>query len=490
MRTGDSYVESLRDGRNVILDGVPVEDVASHPAFSAGVRTVARLYDFAADPANRQLMTYESPTDGRPVNLSWLVPRSVDDLRRRRLAIEAWSELSFGYLGRSPDHVASFFAGFSGSLDTFAKAGDRYAENVQRFYEWARDEDLYVTYTIIHPQIDRSKGPHEQYEPNLYASIARSSEDGVVVRGAQMLGTGTLMSDYLFVSSIQPLPPGADDYGLSVAIPVNHPRLRIYPRRPYGRDITAAGDYPLSAAYDETDALVVFDDVDVPAEHVFVDRDRDITLAQFNRTPAHLLGNTQAQIRYAVKMRFLAGLASQLAEWSGQAKDRNFQLSLARVAAQASVPYGMVLAGEYNATIDGNGVARPDPEMLYAAMTLQPALYRDITYALREMTGGTTIQVPSSVSAWDDPVTRADFERFVRWPEVDAEHRVALLKLVWDAIGSEFASRHFQYEMFYAGSASVVQGRLYRNYDWERARSMVLRCLAETPGPHREGDGS
>ena len=426
------------------------------------------------------------------MNLSWLVPRSVEDLRRRRLAIEATSELSYGYLGRSPDHVASFFAGFSGSLDTFAKAGDRYADNVQRFYERARDEDLYLTYTIIHPQIDRSKGPHEQYEPHLYASIARSGDDGVVVRGAQMLGTGTVMSDCLFVSSIQPLPPGAEDYGLSVVIPVNHPGLRIYPRRPYGRDVTAAGDYPLSAVYDETDALVVFDDVDVPAEHVFVDRDRDITFAQFNRTPAHLLGNTQAQIRYAVKMRFLAGLASQLGEWSGQSADRSFQLGLARVAAQASVPYGMVLAGEYNAGVDGNGVARPDPEMLYAAMALQPELYRDITYALREMTGGTTIQVPSSASAWDDPVTRADFERFVCWPDVDAEHRVALLKLVWDAIGSEFASRHFQYEMFYAGSASVVQGRLYRNYDWERARSMVLECLADTPGPHRdaEGDGS
>ena len=490
MRTGSSYLESLNDGRNVILDGQRVDDVATHPAFAAGARAVARLYDFSADPANRDLMTYESPTDGRPVNMSWLVPRSVADLRRRRLAIEAWSELSYGYLGRSPDHVASFFAGFSGSLETFAKAGDRYADNVQRFYERARDEDLYVTYTIIHPQIDRSKGPHEQYEPHLYAAIARTEEDGgVIVRGAQMLGTATLLSDYLFVSSIQPLPPGADDYGLSVVIPASHPKLRIYPRRPYGRDVTADGDYPLSAFFDETDALVVFDDVDVPAEHVFVDRDPDITFAQFTRTAAHSLGNTQAQIRYAVKLRFLAGLASQLAEWSGQSADRNFQLGLARVAAQASAPHGLVLAGEYNATIDANGVARPDPEMLYSAMTLQPGLYRDINFALREMTGGSTIQVPSSMDSWDDPVTRADLERFVRWPNVDAAHRIGLLKLLWDAVGSEFAGRHYQYEMFYAGSASVVQGRLYRNYDWERARDMVLRCLAETPGPHHDNTG-
>ena len=492
MRTGDSYIESLRDGRNIILDGTRVDDVTTHPAFAGGVHTVARLYDFAADPANRELMTYESPTNGRPVNLSWLVPRSVEDLRRRRLAIEAWSELSYGFVGRSPDHVASFFAGFAGSLDTFARAGQRYADNVQRFYEHARDEDLYVTYTIIHPQVDRAKGPHEQYEPHLYASIARSGDDGVTVRGAQMLGTATVMSDYLFVSSIQPLPPGADDYGLSVVIPVDHPRLRIYPRRPYGRDVTTASDYPLSAELDESDALVVFDDVDVPPEHVFVDRDRDITFAQFNQTPAHILGNVQAQIRYSVKLRFMAGLASVLAEWSGQNKDRGFQLGLGRLAAQVSVPHAMMLAAEYNARIDDHGVARPDPEMLYSAMTLQPWLYRDIVFAMREMTGGTTIQVPSSVKAWDDAVSRADWERFVRWPDVDAAHRVELLKLIWDAVGSEFASRHFQYEMFYAGSGSVVQGRSYRNYDWERARAMVLRCLAETPGPHRsdssEGD--
>lgn len=479
MRTGDSYFESLKDGRNVILDGNKVEDIAAHAAFAGGARTVARLYDFAADPANRQLMTYDSPRDGQPVNLSWLVPRSVDDLRRRRLAIEAWAELSYGYLGRSPDHVASFFAGFSGSLDTFAKAGDHYADNVQSFYERARDEDLYLTYTIIHPQIDRSKGPHEQYEPNLYASIVRSGDDGVIVRGAQMLGTATVFSDYLFVSSIQPLPPGADDYGLSVVVPVNHPRLRIYPRRPYALDVTNS-DYPLSAELDETDALVVFDDVDVPPEHVFVNRDPEITFAQFTRTPAHILGNTQAQIRFAVKLRFLAGLAAQLGEWSQQRAKRAFQLDLGHLAAQVSVPYGMLLAAEYNARIDNNGVARPDPEMLYAAMTLQPGLYRDITFAIRELTGGSTIQVPSSELSWDDDVTRADLERFVRWPDVDAERRVALLKLIWDSVGSEFAGRHFQYEMFYAGSNSVVRGRSYRAYDWERAQAMVLRCLAES----------
>src|SRR5438046_1982597 len=143
----------LRDGRAVILDGERVADVTAHPAFAAAVRSVAHLYDIANDPANRERMTYPSPRDGRPVNKAWLTPRSREDLVARRHAIKAWSDATYGLMGRSPDHLASFFAGFAGALDTFARGGPQFAENVRRFYEQARDQDLYLSYTIIHPTI-------------------------------------------------------------------------------------------------------------------------------------------------------------------------------------------------------------------------------------------------------------------------------------------------------------------------------------------------
>src|SRR5262245_45312245 len=115
-RSGDDYVRGLRDGRTVLFDGERVADVTTHPAFAGGVRTVAHLYDLAHDPCNREVMTYPSPRDGRPINKSWLVPRTREDLIARRRAIKCWADASYGFLGRSPDHVASFIAGFEGGV--------------------------------------------------------------------------------------------------------------------------------------------------------------------------------------------------------------------------------------------------------------------------------------------------------------------------------------------------------------------------------------
>ena len=482
-RSGEEYIAGLRDGRAVILDGERIDDVTAHPAFAEAVRSVARLYDIAHTPANREVMTFPSPRDGRPVNKAWLIPRSREDLAARRLAIQTWAEATYGLMGRSPDHVASFFAGFAGAPDMFARGRPEFAENVVRFYEKARDEDFYITYTIIHPAVDRSKPAHQQPEPHLYASVAAERDGGIVLRGAQMLGTGSVMSDYIFVSAINPLPPGDEDYAISLVVPNNAPGVKIYPRRPYALGATSVFDYPLATRFDETDSLIVFDDVFVPWEHVFVYRDRELTFQQFRETPAHQLGNTQAQIRFAVKLRFLAGLAKRYCELSGTAHDAKVQERLGEIAAQVAVPEAFVLAGEAACLIDQNGVARPHQQMLYSAMTLQPNLANQLAYALRDLCGGSVIQVPPSVASFDDPENAADLARYVRWPGTAAPERVKLLKLIWDLIGSEFAGRHLQYEMFYAGQPSVVKGRSYRSFKWDEAARLVDQCLAGYESP-------
>ncbi len=481
MRTGAEYRCSLNDGRTVLLDGGPVPDVATHPAFSGAVHSVARLYDMAgAEPARA---TYPSPADGRAVHLSWLIPRSVDDLRSRRGAIEQWAEATFGLMGRSPDHVASFFAGFAGNAGIFAEQGREYAERVVAFYEQARDESAYLSYTIIHPTIDRTRPPHQQDRPHLYASVVAERDDGIVVRGAQMLGTGSVMSDYVFVSCILPLPPGAEDYAFSVVVPNNAPGLRIHTRLPYALTATSMFDYPLSSRFDETDSLVVFDDVLVPWEHVFVYRDIAATAAQFHRTAAHQLGNTQAQIRFVAKLRMFAGVARRLADDSGVSADAKTKQRLGVIAAKAAVPEAFVLAAELNAQVDADGVARPDPGLLYTAMTLQPALSNEIQFLLRELMGGSVIQVPSSVRSFGVPRSAEDLDRFVRWPNATSRQRVGLLKLAWELVGTEFAGRHQQYEMFYAGDPSVVQMRACAGYAWPRALALVDACLADVPVP-------
>ena len=173
-RSGDEYVRGLRDGRTVLLNGERVADVTVHPAFAAGIRTVAQLYDLAHDPANRGLMTYPSPRDGRPINKSWLVPRTREDLVARRHAIKFWADASYGFLGRSPDHVASFFAGFAGAPAFYARGGQKFADNLLRFAAKAADEDLYVSYVIVHPTVDRAKPAHQQAEPSLCRRCRRA----------------------------------------------------------------------------------------------------------------------------------------------------------------------------------------------------------------------------------------------------------------------------------------------------------------------------
>src|ERR671919_606518 len=138
-RSGDEYVRGLRDGRTVLFNGERVADVTTHPAFAGGIRSVAQLYDIAHDPANRELMTYASPRDGRPINKAWLVPRTREDLAARRRAIKFWADSSYGLLGRSPDHVASFFAGFAGSLEFYSRGRQPFADNLLRFADKAAD---------------------------------------------------------------------------------------------------------------------------------------------------------------------------------------------------------------------------------------------------------------------------------------------------------------------------------------------------------------
>jgi 4-hydroxyphenylacetate 3-monooxygenase len=462
----------------VFIDGEYVSDVASHPAFEGAVASIARVYDMANDPQNAEVMTYTSPTTGRPVNRSFMIPRSEDDLRLRRVALRQSAETTLGLMGRGPEHVAGFLAGWAGRPDVFAAGGQRFADNVTRFYEYVRDNDLYCSYAIVPPQIDRGKPAHQQADPRLYAGVKEEREDGIVLAGAQMLGTGAAISDYLVLSCIVPLRPGDEDYAISAAIPLGAEGLKVYSRRGYAAAATSVFDYPLASRFDETDALIVLDDVFVPWERVFVFRDRDITSAQWNHTPAHLLGNNQAQIRFSVKLDLLAGLALRVAEMNGSAAFPPVRGALGELAAHASMVSGLVYAQEQNCEIDEFGVAWPGRAECFATMTLQSDFYPKLLNIVRDLCGGGLIQLPSSAADYRDSEARADLERFVQSPGYPSQERVKLLKLVWDLVGSEFASRHQKYEMFYAGAPFLVRARMSQVYDFDRATALVDRALA------------
>ena len=373
MRTGAEHIKSLKDGRTVYIDGELVADVTEHPAFRNAVLAAAELYDFQAQPENVELMTFQPDGSNRRVNRGWQMPRNYEELVQRRKALQAWAALSCGFCGRSPDHLSSSLVGQRMGIEVFRKHGAARAKAVEDFFDYARHNDLYVSYVIINPQAERSKDWGQQAE-DLVARIVDEDSTGITIRGAKMLGTGAVMANELLVANMQPLKPGEEDIAFSCALPMNAKGLRVLSRKSYEAHAVSVFDNPLSSRFDENDALMYFDDVKVPWERVFVHRDTDMCRAQFHDTPSHVYQNYQAQIRLSVKLTFLAGLARRITEAIGTTRIPSVTEQLGTLAAQVGMVNSMLSGMEASGAQVGEWYV-PNKHYMYAAQVITQELY-------------------------------------------------------------------------------------------------------------------
>jgi 4-hydroxyphenylacetate 3-monooxygenase len=474
-KTGAEHIASLRDGRSVYIDGKRVEDVTEHPAFRNVVRSAGALYDHQARPENLEAMTFQPPGAPRRINRCWQLPRSYDELVTRRKALTQWSRLSFGFMGRSPDHVASSLLGQVIGVEVFRRHGEARAKALLDYFDHASRSDLFLTYVIINPQADRNKAWGEQ-EPELVAQIVDEDSGGLTIRGAKLLGTSSIFANEVFVANLQPLKPGEEALAFSCALPMNAKGMRVLSRKSYEAHAVSRFDNPLAWRFDENDALIYFDDVKVPWDRVFVHRDTDMCRAQFHDTMGHTFQNYQAQIRLAVKIQFLVAVARRIADTIGTSAMPPIREQLGRLAASAamveSMVWGMEAAGRMH-----EGAYVPHKHFMYAAQVLTQDLYPKLVNTIRELAGGALIMLPSSEADLTDPELRRIIERTQRSPAMAPLERVKFLKAAWDAVGSEFASRHTQYEMFYAGAQFVTAGHSFRTYDWAGAGALLDELL-------------
>ncbi|MFN0263698.1 4-hydroxyphenylacetate 3-hydroxylase family protein [Tepidamorphus sp. 3E244] len=476
IKTGAQHLESLRDGRRVLIEGGEAGDVTVNPAFRNACATVGEIYDFQARPENRDLMTYEVEGTGTRANRIWQLPTSYEELVERRRALEAWANVHCGFLGRSPDHVASCISGMYMGLDVFEAYDKNRAGALADYYRYARDNELYLTYVIINPQADRSKAAHEQKSQFLTAGVVDEDAEGLTIRGAKMLATAGIMANEVFVTCIQPLGKGEEPYALSFAIPMNAKGLKILSRKSYEADARSVYDNPLASRYDENDAVLYFDDVKVPWERVFINQDTEMCNKQFHATPAHVYQNYQAQVRLMVKMRFLTGLARRIADVNGVTNFPQVRETLGALAADCGMVDSMVHAMETKGFQYGPYFV-PDRHTLYAASVINQQLYPKFITTLRDLAGGGVIMLPSSIADFSNEEMADLIGKTQQSPAASSEGRVKFFKLAWDAIGSEFASRHTQYEMFYSGATFVTKNHSFRTFDWERSQGMVDSML-------------
>lgn len=482
MKTAADHLAFLRDGREVYIHGEKVGDVTTHPAFRNAVANAAYLYEFQSRPENRESMMLLSPTSGDLVSRCWQLPGNYSELVERRHALTAWAETHYGFMGRSPDHVASCMAGMYMGIEQFELYDRERAAALREYFEYARDRDLFLTYAIINPQADRSASAAAQPGGFHAARICRDTPRGIVISGSKMLATSAIMANEVLVTCIQPLAQQDADYAFSFVIPMNTPGLKIFSRKSYEESASSIFDNPLASRYDENDAVLFFDEVEVPWSRVFLARDVAMCQRQFHATPAHVYQNYQCQIRLLVKMRFLVGLAKEICATSGIESFPQVRETLGQLAAEAAMVEAFIVAMETKGAHHGAYFV-PDRHLLYAAQVLTQQLYPKVIHTLRELAGGNMIMLPSSVEDFADPEIAGGVLNAQGSGSRSPEERVKLFKLAWDAVGSEFGSRHTQYEMFYAGAPFVTKGHSLRTYDWPSAAAMVQRMLASYPTP-------
>jgi 4-hydroxyphenylacetate 3-monooxygenase len=253
--------------------------------------------------------------------------------------------------------------------------------------------------------------------------------------------------------------------------------LKVLSRKSYEQHAVSVYDNPLSSRYDENDALIYFDDVKVPWDRVFVNQNVEMCFNQFHGTPGHVYQNYQAQIRLSVKMKFLAALARKITETIGTTNIPSVREQLGFIAAHVGMVDGMLSGMEASGYRWGEWWC-PDRHTLYSAQVLTQDLYPRLMTMIRDLAGGSLIMLPSSVEDWADPDIARIIRLTQRSPGMGPEEKVKVLKAAWDAVGSEFGSRHTQYEMFYAGARFVTTGHSFRTFDWAGGTAMIDHLLA------------
>jgi 4-hydroxyphenylacetate 3-monooxygenase len=395
---------------------------------------------------------------------------------QRRKALQAWARLSCGFMGRSPDHVASALIGQRMGIEVFHQHGPDRAKALIDYVDYATKNDVFLTYVIINPQAERAKDWSAQAD-DLVARIVDEDSAGITIRGAKMLGTSSIMANEVLVANLQPLKPGEEDLAFSCALPMNTKGIRVLSRKSYEASAVSMFDNPLSSRFDENDALMYFDDVKIPWDRLFVYRDTDMCRQQFHDTYGHSYQNYQAQIRLSIKIKFLLGIARRLTEAIGTTKIPSVSEKLGYMAAQASMVEAMLSGMEASGTQAGEWWV-PNKQFMYAAQVLTQDLYPQFINAIRDLSGGALIMLPSSINDFRDPMLKSIIHTTQRAAAMGPEDKVKFLKAAWDAVGSEFGSRHTQYEMFYAGARFVTAGHSFRTYDWNSATSIVDTLLS------------
>ena len=477
-RSGQKYIDNLSaNPAEVWIGGEKVKDVTTHPAFQNGVRSLAALYDLQHNPNTKDTMTFESPASGDPVGLSFIVPKSIDDLVKRREMMTAWAWESCGMMARTPDFLNCAISGWAGSAEYFSANRADSKDNVLRYHDYIRENDLTLTHTLVNLQRSRNPSVLDKLEDQVALTVVKETDSGIVVHGSRILATLGPISDEIAVYPTRThlLGEEARKQAFSFALPCTTPGMKFMCRESLdmGR---SHFDHPLGSRFEEMDALVFFDNVLVPWERVFLLGDVDLcnNFAAATQSTSHT--GHQVVNRTVVKTEFLLGLTSLMAETLGSTQVPHVQERIGEIVVNLEMMKACVRASEADAKLNEWGVMCP----AFGPLTAARAMFSGTMYSrMAEI-----VQLLGSSSLMGLPV-EADFsteiaselDRYLATDSTDARGRVRLFHLAWDVACSSFGGRQTLYERFFGGDPVRNTMLLYQGYNKTPAMERVQRFL-------------
>ncbi|HXG36498.1 MAG TPA: 4-hydroxyphenylacetate 3-hydroxylase N-terminal domain-containing protein [Dehalococcoidia bacterium] len=460
IRTGTEYLESIRDGRNVWLAGDKVADVTTHPALAGCAQALAETYDLQFDPAYKDVLTMPSPSTGEPVSAGYLLPRSLEDLQRRRQLTELLARHSGATAGRLNEYLSIILVGLYDARDILAEANPAFAENATAYFEYCRENDLCVTHAFIDPERDRSRPPSD-FE---FLKVVEKRADGIVIRGGKEVATLSPYSNEL-VGLTLGRPGLQPEEVIYFATPVDVKGLKLFCRQSLVPQYPE--DHPLSSHWDEMDALVVFEDVFIPWERVFYLReshpeDMSVYMRLFQRVVAwagwHILA------RLAVKAEVLTGICAAMVDYLGTSKQPPVQLALSDAIVYVETLRALISAAEHEAVPSPSGLLMPNPTKVFVGRVYGVQNLPPLLQMMRELCGSGILMSPTEEEL-KDPEIGPYIYRFFVGKDERAPERFRMLKLAWDYACDSFGGRQLLFEMYNARSLHTNRLGLAASYD-------------------------
>ncbi|TVX94796.1 4-hydroxyphenylacetate 3-hydroxylase N-terminal domain-containing protein [Cohnella terricola] len=475
MNLGEQYLQRINDGRKVWLRNQVIDHVAKHPVFAETTRTIADLLNKQTTPETCEELSYTNQDNTSRTNMAFLVPRSIEDLFRRHNAFKYYANATFGVTDGLSQYARSVLTGHYASRN-FIGIGNHYSRKLEAYYKLVSENDLLCTIASHDPQENRSHLPSKLDGSDSRLRVVNETKEGIIVRGARMAAANAPYVDEILISFYDPRSREDQHHGSMFAVAAHTPGVHIVCRDSFvTKEIE---NHPLSGRYEDMDSVIIFDDVLVPWERVFIASDPEAIKKVQQDPVAAALAQHQSVVRLLSNLEFIAAVGHALTSASEVKTLLHVQEKMGELIIQLEAIKGLLLSAEHRSSPIYENIWLPDERTLHTARNLGARFYPRSIEILQQVGSDTLLQNPATLEEFNGPIGHL-LRNYYRGADREALERTKLIKLAWDLVGSPLATRRKIQEQFFWGDPVQALAVQYENYPKESLTEAVWK-LVET----------